>query len=111
MEILSLILVYLEIALFGGPTRLSKNLILDLRQVQVLHKLISRLKLYFARFYTFSTVSTAGVTGKRGNWRSKPPDAESAAGAASPKVRAKPRTCPVHAVLGALFRVSFLKFF
>jgi hypothetical protein len=27
---------------------------------------------------TYSTVSTAGVTGKRGSWREKPPDAESA---------------------------------
>jgi hypothetical protein len=38
---------------------------------------------------------TAGVTGKGGIWRIKPPDAESAVGAADPKVRAKPRTCPV----------------
>jgi hypothetical protein len=44
------------------PTRLSKNLILDLRQVQVLHIPIGRLKIHFARFYTFSTVSTVCVT-------------------------------------------------
>ena len=44
---------------------------------------------------------TAGVTGKGGTWRTKPPDAESAFGADSPKVWANARTCPVHAVLGA----------
>jgi hypothetical protein len=44
---------------------------------------------------------TACVTGKRGNWREKPPDAESAVGARIPKVRPTARTCPVHAVLGA----------
>jgi hypothetical protein len=44
---------------------------------------------------------TAGVTGKRGDLAArKLPDAESAIGAADPKVRATPRTCPVHAVLG-----------
>ncbi len=43
---------------------------------------------------------TAGVTGKRGSWREKPPDAESAVGAGVLKVLATPRTCPVHAVLG-----------
>ena len=41
---------------------------------------------------------TAGVTGKGGIWRMKPPDAESAVGAATLKVRAAARTCPVHAV-------------
>jgi hypothetical protein len=39
------------------------------------------------------------VTGKRGMWREKLPDAESAVGAESPKVWANARTCPVHAVL------------
>ncbi len=34
-------------------------------------------------------------------WRTKPPDAESAVGAAIPKVRRNARTCPVHAVLGS----------
>jgi hypothetical protein len=53
-------------------TRLSKNLILDLRQVQVLHVLISRLQIHFAHFYTFSTVSTASVKGKGGIWWGKP---------------------------------------
>jgi len=43
---------------------------------------------------------TAGVTGKRGMWREKPPDAESAVGSATSKVWANARTCPVHAVLG-----------
>ena len=38
---------------------------------------------------------TAGVTGKGGIWREKPPDAESAVGAESPKVWAQARTCPV----------------
>jgi len=33
---------------------------------------------------------TAGVTGKGGIWRTKPPDAESAVGAESPKVWATP---------------------
>ena len=46
---------------------------------------------------------TAGVTGKGGMWRTKPPDAESAVGAASPKVRRNARTCPVHAMLGAVY--------
>ena len=45
---------------------------------------------------------TAGVTGKGGIWRTKPPDAESAFGADSPKVWANARTCPVHAVLALL---------
>ena len=40
-------------------------------------------------------------------WREKPPDAESAIGAASSKVWAKARTCPVHAVLGALSFYTF----
>ena len=44
---------------------------------------------------------TAGVTGKGGIWREKPPDAEPAVGARIPKVWANARTCPVHAVLGA----------
>ena len=53
----------------------------------------------------FAKRLTAGVTGKRGNWREKLPDAESAVGARIPKVWANARTCPVHAVLGAiLFR-------
>jgi len=39
-------------------------------------------------------------TGKGGNWRRKPPDAEFAIGAATPTVWANARTCPVHAVLG-----------
>lgn len=43
---------------------------------------------------------TAGVTGKGGICREKPPDAKSAVGAASLKAWAKSRTCPVHAVLG-----------
>ena len=38
-------------------------------------------------------------TGKGGNWREKPPDAESDVGARIPKVWANARTCPVHAVL------------
>jgi len=46
---------------------------------------------------------TAGVTGKGGMWREKPPDAESAVGAASLKVWATARTCPVHAVLGIFY--------
>jgi hypothetical protein len=46
---------------------------------------------------------TAGVTGKGGNWRTKPPAAESAVGADSPKVWANARTCPVHAVLGSFY--------
>ncbi len=50
---------------------------------------------------------TAGVTGKGGIWREKPPDAESAVGAAYPKVWAKARTCPVHAVLGAVLQDDF----
>ena len=50
---------------------------------------------------------TAGVTGKGGNWRKKPPDAESAVGVTSPKVRAKPRTCPVPAVLGSFLIFHF----
>jgi hypothetical protein len=38
-------------------------------------------------------------------------DAESAVGAANPKVRATPRTCPVHAVLGGFyaFKARILK--
>jgi len=56
-----------------------------------------------------STCPTAGVTGKGGTWRTKPPDAESAhlprvlggVGARILKVWANARTCPVHAVLGA----------
>ena len=47
-----------------------------------------------------TTRPTAGVTGKRGIWREKLPDAESAVEAADPKVWANARTCPVHAVLG-----------
>jgi hypothetical protein len=43
---------------------------------------------------------TAGVTGKGGSWREKPPDAESAVGAAFPASAGSARTCPVHAVLG-----------
>jgi hypothetical protein len=35
-------------------------------------------------------------------WREKPPDAESAVGAAFLKVWANARTCPVHAVLGTV---------
>jgi hypothetical protein len=44
---------------------------------------------------------TAGVTGKGGNWRRKPPDAESAVGARIPESAGSARTCPVHAVLGS----------
>ena len=42
----------------------------------------------------------AGVSGKYGIWRTKPPDAESAVGAESPKVWANARTYPLHTVLG-----------
>jgi hypothetical protein len=45
---------------------------------------------------------TAGVTGKGGMWREKPPDAESAVGAAFPASAGRARTCPVHAVLALL---------
>jgi hypothetical protein len=61
--------------------------------------------LFFVPIYHFVPIFlelnrlTAGVTGKRGNWREKPPDAESAVGAESPQVWANARTCPVHAVL------------
>jgi len=43
---------------------------------------------------------TAGVTGKGGTWREKPPDAESAVWGRFPMVWVKARTCPEHAVLG-----------
>jgi hypothetical protein len=49
---------------------------------------------------------TAGVTGKGGIWRTKPPDAESAVGAASLKVRRNARTCPVHAVLAGILPIK-----
>jgi hypothetical protein len=42
---------------------------------------------------------TAGVTGKGGIWRTKPPDAESAVWGRIPKSVGNARTCPVHAVL------------
>ncbi len=44
---------------------LSKNTILDLRQVHVLYNLTDRLTLHFALDYTFSTVSTVCVTGRQ----------------------------------------------
>jgi len=50
---------------------------------------------------TFMFWLTAGVTGKGGNWREKPPDAESAVGAryAVPESVGKARTCPVQVLL------------
>ena len=51
---------------------------------------------------------TAGVTGKRGIWRTKLPNAESAVGAESQKVRRNARTCPVDAVLGGGLRLLCL---
>jgi len=38
---------------------------------------------------------TAGITGKGGIWREKPPDAESAVGARIPESVGNARTCPV----------------
>jgi hypothetical protein len=50
---------------------------------------------------------TAGVTGKCGIWREKLPIAESALGAESPKVWAKPTLVRLHAVLAG-FLLSIL---
>ncbi|MFZ4802514.1 MAG: hypothetical protein ACOYLR_11215, partial [Chlorobium sp.] len=58
---------------------------------------------FYSYKYNLLKSLTASVTGKGGNWREKPPDAESAIGAANPKVWANARTCPVHAVLGGVF--------
>jgi hypothetical protein len=56
---------------------------------------------YFHRNIFFQrSHPTAGVTGKGGIWRKKPPDAESAVGARIPKVWAAPALVRVHAVLG-----------
>jgi hypothetical protein len=65
--------------------------------------LINRFVFIDSPLFFYVTRPTAGVTGKRGDLAArKLPDAESAVGAADPKVRATPRTCPVHAVLGGL---------
>ena len=56
----------------------------------------------------FQRLST-GVTGKGGIWRTKPQDAESAVGTDSPEVRAKPRTCLVHAVFGIIVACTLLR--
>ena len=57
------------------------------------------------KFLTKSKGPTAGVTGKGGIWRRKPPDAESAAWDRLPESAGSARTCPVHAVLGLLTNV------
>ena len=55
-----------------------------------------------ANHYTYGNL-TAGVTGKRGMWREKLPDAKSAVWGRDPESVGSARTCPVHAVLGCLF--------
>ena len=46
-------------------------------------------------------------TGKGGNWRTKPPDAESAVWGQNPESVGKARTCPVHHIMIARERSFF----
>ena len=58
-----------------------------------------------SRFY-FPSSPTAGVTGKGGIWRTKPPDAESAVWSRFPESAGRARTCPVHAMLARRLQVA-----
>jgi hypothetical protein len=62
-----------------------------------------RLHLLLSAAQRLALPARAGCLDRLDNrWRTKPPGAESAFGADAPKVvRAKSRTCSVHAVLGA----------
>jgi hypothetical protein len=54
----------------------------------------------------YTNILTEGVTGKGGILREKLSNAESAVGAASPKVRALPALLSLHAVLGSFYSVG-----